>query len=366
MDSNLFIPPELVHIIFDHLTPHRSELHALTLTCKIFYWEAMPLLYRSMTDQGIIQFKFLTTLQDNPQLASLVRVYHVPTHDISHGGLNWSLILLCLKQMVNLKELAYIDPFTKPKFLLPRVEEGEKMPFQLETFIWAVKGRHKLDGVVQFLETQGKLKSLQLSCQLGERMTVETVPNLRTLDGDVDLICEALPGRSIRNLYWREYSWRVHRPWSYFNLLFHASQLEELSTLRGLSLSVGILWRLSSTQLQNGLYGLRNVEVLEICSSEAISDISHIPQKFPRLKRVIIRIDVPETSLEHDNASYSTETLHTKNIPESDILSLYEKGPHLVYVDVWVRGLYYRRWVNNNPLPGFIMIPADRTLELET
>lgn len=47
-------------------------------------------------------------------------------------------------------------------------------------------------------------------------------------------------------------------------------------------------------------------------------------------------------------------------------MSLFNKGSPLVCVDIWAGGPLYQRWVDKAPLPGLIMIPADRTLELVT
>ncbi|KAH9478244.1 hypothetical protein JR316_0008697 [Psilocybe cubensis] len=313
-----------------------------------------------MTYQGAAQVKFLATLRDNPQLATLVRVYHIPTHDVSDGSLSWQLVLCCIKQMTNLKELVYLSLFAKSENPFPQVSEGEEIPFQLERFVWAVEGRHRQDGVTQFLRTQHKLKFLQLSCQLNQNIPSDIVPDLHTLDGDVDLICAALPGRSISKLYWREYPWRAHRPWSYFNILFHASQLEELSGIRGLSISMETLSRLFSSQLQNGLRRLQNVEVLEICTNQAMSNLINITKKFPCLKRFIIRPDVSKVPFPYPTV---VEKIYRSEEIQSEVAALFKASPSLVYVDIWVGDLLFKRWEVNVLVPELVIVPVEKMLE---
>ncbi|PPQ80889.1 hypothetical protein CVT25_001898 [Psilocybe cyanescens] len=362
MNGSLF-PPELVRIIVENLSYNRPELHALTLVSKTFHWEAMRLLYRSMTDpEGTRHYNFLVAVRKRPELAELIHTYHVPTIAHSQKRPLWSLILRSLLLMVNLKELAYLRLFAIPLTPFPGVRKGQKMPFQLETFIWTIGWRGPWDmcpfhptKTLQFLETQHELRYLRWSYGLPEmsiayslpEMSIapNIVPKLKILYSSFNAIQAFLPCRTITDLFWEGPT----SPATSYLIL----KLKEFSGLRAVSLPGDVWSTLTDPRVEGKISPLNTIKVLELRSAIKIHKILPIIAMFPCLKRLIITPDDPHSG----NI--------TERYPEADIFSLYEQSSNLIYVDVRISDIFFKRWINKLLSPDMVIIPYDRVLELE-
>lgn len=293
--SNTFkLPPELVRIITENLSSNRAELHALTLVCKSFYWEAMRLLYRSMTDSdGTKHFKFLVTLRNRPQIADLVHTYHLPTTPNSKKRALWPVILRCMLLMINLKELAYTHLFAFPFTPFPQAKRGQKMPFQLETFIWDVDVpiydvEHFYPAkLFQFLRTQPEIKFLLWKNTLRPGMTLapNVLPKLKVLRVSWGQMATFLSGRSISDFFWRDQNkWGEY---NYFNsdivieTAIGVFKLKEFATLRAVSLP-RVIWldmprSRAILQAREGMVHPNKIKVLELCSVYNTGEVNPNP-----------------------------------------------------------------------------------------
>ncbi|KDR79835.1 hypothetical protein GALMADRAFT_153583 [Galerina marginata CBS 339.88] len=326
-----------------------------------------------MTDtSGTTHYKFLLTIRRHPaELAPLVRIYHTPTGPHEQRGHLWGLIRRCLPLMVNLKELAFRKIIGNPVHIFPSVGKGQKMPFQLDKFIWMVQSDTYRNQMQTFLETQNELAHVQwatsqsviLSC------SAQTSPKLKSLEGSTSTIRVLLPSRSITELYWFN-EWPAYRgaaggapPHLFRHDALEVLEMKEFSALRGLSLKDKWIW--DSVIMHPGFKASSLLEVLEIPSlfhdyptEQNILNwtaLRAVLPKFPHLKKLVITMSTP-----------FTQFVNKKDDPTSEIGQIFGQCLHLKYVDVlWNYGSVYRRWVDGEPLPALLSIKRDRILKFE-
>ncbi|KDR75507.1 hypothetical protein GALMADRAFT_247948 [Galerina marginata CBS 339.88] len=344
MDFTL-LPQELIALVVKESCSDPSTLNALVLTCKRLHKEANPVLYASMVDcSETIQHNFLSTIQKNRELATLVRVYVAPTNALSLRD----LIIPCLSLMVNLQELTIIQTFFFAARPFPLVL-GQEMPFQLKKFASTSSGGYRhANNVAQFLENQHELTHLHWLDNSTLHLSKNACPRLQYLFSNLSSARAILPQRSIVELYLHDGD-DPRLGGSEFDSDQRKrdfSQLEEVGCLRALSLDVEMSHSVKTQEFF--IQPSRNMVVLRSDWPYNWESLGLL-DKFSSLKRLIINTD--PSMRRSSGTAFDLEF----NIPR-----LFIGRSNLRIVDaLWEHPVRYKRWVDGVPQPGLIGINLD-------
>ncbi|KDR75506.1 hypothetical protein GALMADRAFT_484446 [Galerina marginata CBS 339.88] len=200
--SLLLLPLELFLKILEDLSlQSRASVCALALTCKYIHLQAVCSLYSSVTDSdSAIHDGFLHTIQNNPTLAQLVRIYYAPTSGHNCDKREFlSPTQFHIGLMTNLQELTLSDVIALPR----PSSNGQDMPLQLQRFTMLPDGTTH-GAVKEFLETQRELTHLRWGGPHELTLSRKACPNLRCLEADITTAKVILPGRCIEGLHLRD------------------------------------------------------------------------------------------------------------------------------------------------------------------
>jgi len=193
------LPLDLLQPIIENLADDPRSLLAVSLASRQLRVEGQRILFRkvALAIHRARHTKFLTTITSSSLLASLVEEYHQfdVLDSVRQEQPLFGLTTRGLQAMVNLKILRF-------RIFLGQAsaEILHGCTFQLEVFEWNNRDDEEL--VLEFLQTQPRLRTLRVVWKRAELDTSGICPRLQVLHGDLFTINAFLPGRRVTSLKW--------------------------------------------------------------------------------------------------------------------------------------------------------------------
>ncbi|PPQ95385.1 hypothetical protein CVT26_008230 [Gymnopilus dilepis] len=350
------LPPELVRIIVEDASADRAALHALASTSRLFNAEATRLLYASMTDsEGTTHYKFLRKIQNNLELARLVRIYHLPANQNTQRGSLGRLLARCLPLMVNLEELAVPKIIWEDGIFPPQIVK--KCPFYLKRFVWIPFSDDHGDAR-RFLECESNLTHLYWGPRDVPSLNEGALPNLISLGANAEVANQILHAQAITTFHYRLFrdsyyiNFPSERQYAGDPELIASLLQREIPSLRTLSFDVVPTFILQPFR-EVELKFFRHVQVLYLLEARLQNFVNMAPylRKFPALKELIATPQLPLT-------------VARSAAIDSDVLQLFKVNPSLKQVSVlWENPRLYKQWILGCPQDQLVQLSEDWIFE---
>ncbi|KAF9045186.1 hypothetical protein BJ165DRAFT_140312 [Panaeolus papilionaceus] len=321
--EEVYLPVELLQLIFENLMDDKGALFALALANSFYRALAEPLLYRHIMECPH-QYLIISAIARKPNLGAYVYSLHL--RDADHKvapELLMDAVMTIAPTLSNLRTLS-VRRFYMWAKLKPLSGFIHTIPStKLETLIY--DSGPDLSNAMTFLERQPQLRHLEIA--LGKRLQVNQavggrttgLGNLVCLQGDRATIEAILPGRRIVELRWQP---------SYADGDDTFDHLEEeLAGVEFLSITKRNVAR--SFKLVCGfMKGLKYLELDHMDTPDQLRCISQLPE----LQGLILKCRTPFTLADFQDTSSMSQ--------------IFEMAPKLQFLDLEYHG-GYERWTTS-------------------